>query len=605
MKKTKLFSYMLSVGLLSGGALTLTSCEDEEGNSILGQLVNVLFGGNEYSTNSGDNYFGWFGQNEDTEHQEQDILLSTNSERLSTQSLPSKVDLTDYLPPIGNQGQYGTCVGWATAYNCRTFLYAKQKGLSKSQLKNASNQFSPKDLFWSIENDYKGEDCNGTNFEYAFDVMIKRGVATLSDVPYSNLGNCSYNTSAGRSTAGNYKIKSFRQIEVDKNTIKQYLANGQLVVFGAQLGDEFMNASSSSVLTTQTYGYTGMHAYHAMVCSGYDDSKGANGAFRVVNSWGTNWGDDGYIWVDENFFVGGKFAYCAYVAYNINDTEVDNTTNTIVDDNIASGNDLIAYSLDDNDVTTSDLYDYGLTSSEMQDIASDPTWRNSIYNVYNAGQNTISSSNNWAICLLYYNAYDANNYGIILLDYYTNELGNNNEYNGNWTEDDDPAPKEYLGVDAQGYSWNHYDVPSGYSVAQCVNPDQKEFTWVYKMPNITGSYYLVLFADAFDGISETNEDNNYCYWALSDGSPVYYQNGVPSSSSISKIKKISKSAVLPKQNGEGTFQSVVTNTNCNAYSTDEIAALIRAHKKSGELSKKAAQWQAEKAAGKLVVLPKK
>ena len=587
MKKTKLFTALLSAGLLTG-SISFTSCEDEEGNSLLSNIVSVLFGGNEYAQNSGDNYFGWFGQDEDTEHQEQDILLSTTktSERLSSQNLPSKVDLTNNLPPIGNQGQYGTCVAWAVAYNCRTFLYSKQKGLSKSQLKNASNQFSPKDLFWSIDDSYKGSGCNGTNFEYAFDVMIKRGVATQNDVPYTNLGNCTKNTSAGSATAGNYKIKSFRQIKVDKQTIKEYLANGQLVVFGAQLGDEFMNANSSSVLYSQTYGYTGQHAYHAMVCSGYDDSKGSNGAFRVVNSWGENWGDDGYIWVDENFFVGGGFAYCAYVAYNLNDTEVNDETNTVDDDSKASGDDLVAYSLNDNDATVSNLDGYGLSQSEKEEIASDPTWRQSVYNVYNAGETAISASNNWAICLLYYNAYNANDYGIILLDYYTDQIGNNNEYNSDWKDNPDPA--SYLGVSAQGYSWNHFDIPSGYSVAQCVNSSQKEFTWTYKMPSITGDYYLILFADAFDGIDEANEDNNYCYWGDKDGNPIHYTSGVPSTNSISKIKA-------------GTnLQSVVTSANVNAYSTDEIAAMIRAHKKSGELSKKAAAWKAGR-----TVLPKK
>jgi len=587
MKKTKLFTALLSAGLLTG-SISFTSCEDEEGNSLLSNIVSVLFGGNEYAQNSGDNYFGWFGQDEDTEHQEQDILLSTTktSERLSSQNLPSKVDLTNNLPPIGNQGQYGTCVAWAVAYNCRTFLYSKQKGLSKSQLKNASNQFSPKDLFWSIDDSYKGSGCNGTNFEYAFDVMIKRGVATQNDVPYTNLGNCTKNTSAGSATAGNYKIKSFRQIKVDKQTIKEYLANGQLVVFGAQLGDEFMNANSSSVLYSQTYGYTGQHAYHAMVCSGYDDSKGSNGAFRVVNSWGENWGDDGYIWVDENFFVGGGFAYCAYVAYNLNDTEVNDETNTVDDDSKASGDDLVAYSLNDNDATVSNLDGYGLSQSEKEEIASDPTWRQSVYNVYNAGETAISASNNWAICLLYYNAYNANDYGIILLDYYTDQIGNNNEYNSDWKDNPDPA--SYLGVSAQGYSWNHFDIPSGYSVAQCVNSSQKEFTWTYKMPSITGDYYLILFADAFDGIDEANEDNNYCYWGDKDGNPIHYTSGVPSSNSISKIK------------GGTNLQSVVTSANVNAYSTDEIAAMIRAHKKSGELSKKAAAWKAGR-----TVLPKK
>src|SRR4051812_30000983 len=49
-------------------------------------------------------------------------------------TLPSSVDLTKYLPPIGDQGQYGTCVAWASGYNMKTALEAISGGLSTSQL---------------------------------------------------------------------------------------------------------------------------------------------------------------------------------------------------------------------------------------------------------------------------------------------------------------------------------------------------------------------------------------------------------------------------------------------------------------------------------------
>jgi hypothetical protein len=37
---------------------------------------------------------------------------------------------------------------------------------------------------------------------------------------------------------------------------------------------------------------------HAITIIGYDDSKRA---FRMVNSWGPNWGDNGFIWLSEDF----------------------------------------------------------------------------------------------------------------------------------------------------------------------------------------------------------------------------------------------------------------------------------------------------------------
>ncbi len=573
MKNTKLFSALLSAGLLAG-ATGFTSCdEDEDGNSFWGSLVDVLFGGHEYTQNAGDNYFGWFAQDEDTENIEDDINLVSSSERLT--SLPTKTDLTKYLPPIGNQGQYGTCVGWAVGYNCRTFLYAKSKGLSKSQLSSTSNQFSPKDLFWSIKDSYKGSNCNGTNFEYAFDVMIQRGIARLSTVPYSNLGSCTYNPTqtGGSDEAPSYKIKNYREIQVDKATIKKYLAEGRLVVFGAKLGDEFMNANSPDVLYRQSYGYTGMHAYHAMVCSGYDDSKGSNGAFRVVNSWGTNWGDDGYIWVDQDFFVGGDFAYCAFVAYDLDentpsDPEIDEDDNTVVD--VTSGHDLIPLNL-----------------SDYQDpTETDPLWREASYNVYNAGEETIPSSKNWAICYLWYNAKNANDYDILLFDFYTDMYGSKGQKNWDWTPSQALSD---LGVSAQGCAWQNFDIPGGKSVAEVVKDENKEaFYFPYKMPEkLNGEYYLVLIADAFGGVEESDEENNYLFCT---DEPIKITNGIVQGSISKMMRGYSSDSKLSK-NQKSALQSVVNTKNANTYTPEEIYRMINNHKKTGALAKKAMQWR--------------
>jgi C1A family cysteine protease len=37
---------------------------------------------------------------------------------------------------------------------------------------------------------------------------------------------------------------------------------------------------------------------HAVAICGYDDAKHA---YKVVNSWGTGWGDAGYSWIDYDF----------------------------------------------------------------------------------------------------------------------------------------------------------------------------------------------------------------------------------------------------------------------------------------------------------------
>jgi hypothetical protein len=37
---------------------------------------------------------------------------------------------------------------------------------------------------------------------------------------------------------------------------------------------------------------------HAVTVIGYDEGRKA---FRIVNSWGTNWGDKGFLWLNEDF----------------------------------------------------------------------------------------------------------------------------------------------------------------------------------------------------------------------------------------------------------------------------------------------------------------
>jgi len=44
------------------------------------------------------------------------------------------------------------------------------------------------------------------------------------------------------------------------------------------------------------------HRGHAMAIVGYDDNK-YGGSFRVLNSWGTDWADGGYVWVKYKDFA--------------------------------------------------------------------------------------------------------------------------------------------------------------------------------------------------------------------------------------------------------------------------------------------------------------
>lgn len=235
----------------------------------------------------------------------------------------TKVDWEPYCPPIGNQGSYGTCVVWATAYNLKTALNMIDGTWSTSNKNSALYQCSPVDLWHLMPSNSKSTQCNGSNFEPAFQAMIDKGVATMSSVPFTNSKMvCDYVTGKGSSSnkLAEYRIVAYSSdltsdgstYGMNENNIKNYLKMGPLVV-GAKLGDRFMAWNNSDVISYDTDTYQGQHAYHAMALVGYDDSKGA---FRLRNSWGADdWGDNGSIWVDYDFFF-EQFCFGVWRASN-------------------------------------------------------------------------------------------------------------------------------------------------------------------------------------------------------------------------------------------------------------------------------------------------
>jgi len=504
---------------------------------------------------------GWIGDRENTAGIENDINLG------STTNLAPSVDLSAKFPPIGNQGQYGTCVAWATAYNMRTFLEAVDKNYSASTIANDNNkQFSPKDLFWALSNKDKGADCNGAGFEAAFDLMVARGVATLSKVPYTNMGDCSSTPpSDWTSNANTFKIENYREITKDVKTLKKYLSEGRAIVFGAKLGENFMSWNSANVLTTDGDTYNGQHAYHAMTLCGYDDTKGPNGAFRVVNSWGKDWGDNGYIWIDQNFFVSDKFCFCAFVA-SIKTTNPDTNGDNNVDV-VTTGDDLLAWELADSDDPTE----------------SDPRTRDIVYNVFNSGQTKIAASKDWNIIYVYYNAYDANDYGVLLYDYYSNDYG---VYGSNGSFSSVSA----TGDGISGNWWNHIDISSTQSVAEALyGGADSRFRWGYTMPTkVTGYYYLVIIADGYNKVKETNEDNNYFFFTQTNGDPIYISNGVISSSNSLPSK--TKSLQRPDKFAASPSQTTISGKNVNAYSPKEIKMMLENRKANGDIQRKVQEF---------------
>ena len=113
-------------------------------------------------------------------------------------------------------------------------------------------------------------------------------------------------TSSQLSNAATYKISTYSAIyKTDIIAIKTAVVNKHPLIMTVNLDESFTNAPPGFIWKS----FSGAGGFsHALIICGYDDAKHA---FKVFNSWGTNWGDAGFSWIDYDFLsqTGGTWTF--------------------------------------------------------------------------------------------------------------------------------------------------------------------------------------------------------------------------------------------------------------------------------------------------------
>ncbi len=219
--------------------------------------------------------------------------------------LPTKNTLKKYCPIPKNQGEYGTCTAWAVAYAARTIIEARQTNLLTQQ-QATQNAFSPSFTYTMAKFGFDEECSYGAFIVDALENMKKNGAIKFNDFR----GDCP--TSIPKMLlpkAQNFKIKGYLKLfsTSDKtqsnwfrtHTVKKSLAENKPVIIGMKCPTSFQKAKNCWIPQESP---EGNHYGHAMTVIGYDDTK-FGGAFELMNSWGTAWGNQGFIWIRYQDFA--------------------------------------------------------------------------------------------------------------------------------------------------------------------------------------------------------------------------------------------------------------------------------------------------------------
>lgn len=205
----------------------------------------------------------------------------------------SSVDLRASASPVEDQGHIGSCTANATAgaielldrvgdsthwERSRLFLY----------------------YFARMERNWEHED-HGAFLRDCMKVANKIGICPEEVWPYNvNRVNDYPGADARSAAAGHALTEYYRIVGVTSTKVRAALNSGCPIVFGAAIYDSFVNVDMMGVITLPKA--TDKPAgWHAMCAVGYKP-----GYIIVRNSWGKNWGDNGYCYMPNDYFKESK-----------------------------------------------------------------------------------------------------------------------------------------------------------------------------------------------------------------------------------------------------------------------------------------------------------
>jgi hypothetical protein len=251
--------------------------------------------------------------------------------------LPAVVDLSNNMPPVGNQGIQQSCVAWAIAYALKSYQEKVELGQQYT--------FSPSFIYNQINN---GQNAP-TYVTDALNLLSDEGVCNMDEMPYNENDWITKPSATAKQDAKKFRIDFWRQVNVqDIKEVKAQLSAGYPVIIGAEVSKEFVNDGFTKKADFIWSDAGTPSGGHCMLLVGYNDAKKA---FKVMNSWGKDWGDNGFAWIDYTFFPEAvKYGFVAKDAVtpltpqntqiadnnNNNPTNTENTNNT--DNNTSTTN---------------------------------------------------------------------------------------------------------------------------------------------------------------------------------------------------------------------------------------------------------------------------
>eukprot|EP00933_Yihiella_yeosuensis_P019925 TRINITY_DN1606_c0_g2_i1.p1 TRINITY_DN1606_c0_g2~~TRINITY_DN1606_c0_g2_i1.p1 ORF type:complete len:467 (-),score=148.86 TRINITY_DN1606_c0_g2_i1:241-1539(-) len=224
-------------------------------------------------------------------------------------AMPSNYDLREKTPgcitPVYNSGNcsssYATAA--ATALSMR-FCFSDQE-------KYAGLQLSAQQV---LSCDKKSKGCNGGGYDAVFGYIKRRGLFPEECVPFASGKDAACKSDCDQSK----KMKAIDHCLISgEKAIKREIFNRGPIIAPVMVKDDFLVYGGGIYSPTenahQQYGATGAPVMHAVTITGWGKSEGTS-YWIVKNSWGKEWGEEGFAKILTGTVLREDIAVVGYAA---------------------------------------------------------------------------------------------------------------------------------------------------------------------------------------------------------------------------------------------------------------------------------------------------
>lgn len=230
-------------------------------------------------------------------HRDWGYAVALESGAVGAAPIPDERDLRADWWAIGDQGQTGSCVGWACADAVLRWHFVSANRLGRSDLLSVRHVWMASKETDQWDTPATFIEAAGTSLKAALDVARKYGVVPDSVLPFASPRFYAGNEKTFYAIAAQRKISSYFSLGRDPAKWREWIANSGPILTRLDCDSAWFDAADTAGVLT-TYVRPTEPAGHAVSLVGYTADH-----FIVRNSWGTGWGDQGFAYAQDAYAV--------------------------------------------------------------------------------------------------------------------------------------------------------------------------------------------------------------------------------------------------------------------------------------------------------------